>query len=215
MHGEGVYKMSNGDWYDGEFVEGAMEGEGRYTYGEGRGVYVGTMKANEMDGHGRYECVEDEELGQSFVYTGDFEKGRMHGIGIMQMSCGDRYEGDFQNGLFDGEGEYVYADGSTYKGGWHRGKMHHFGVFQSPVMERDVETYSGEWKNGKRHGKGVCEVFDNVTKRRERQEGTWYDGERDGKMVRDYGFGMRTVEEFSRGERVAWSVISDKNAPRS
>ena len=34
---------------------------------------------NQMTGKGTLECVEDEEMGISFIYTGDFVDGKMHG----------------------------------------------------------------------------------------------------------------------------------------
>ena len=69
MHGDGAYKWTNGDHYEGDFVENQREGHGRFDARNGD-VYVGEFKGNEMAGHGIYRFADGAE------YEGEFRDGR-------------------------------------------------------------------------------------------------------------------------------------------
>ncbi len=57
--------LANGDRYEGEVIDGALEGFGRYTWADGK----------------RYE--------------GNFSAGKRQGFGSLTWANGDRYQGNF------------------------------------------------------------------------------------------------------------------------
>jgi len=94
----GIYRLPNGDRYDGEFRDGSFNGRGIYYY----------LADNEFKGD-RYE--------------GEFRDGSFNGRGIYYYLAdnevkGDRYEGEFRDGSFNGRGIYYYADGRVVSGVW-------------------------------------------------------------------------------------------------
>ena len=79
--GEGTETLSNGDVYEGNYVNGVWHGIGKHTQANG--------------------CI----------YEGDFVEGRYHGKGKFTWPDGATYEGDFINGYFHGRGKVTFADG--------------------------------------------------------------------------------------------------------
>lgn len=73
-HGKGKLKLKNGDFYEGEFENGAFCGEGRMVTTDGC-EYVGQWKANSRHGKGK----ESWTNGNSF--SGEFEQDKKHGYG--------------------------------------------------------------------------------------------------------------------------------------
>ena len=49
---------------------------------------------------------------------GEWERGLMHGTGVLVSSQGDHYKGGFRRGLRHGQGSLQAADGTQYSGGW-------------------------------------------------------------------------------------------------
>jgi len=127
MHGKGKIALTNGDWYQGAFVNG--------TFANGNGREVGSSPDGLLE----------------YVYEGDFVNGKKHGKGKYTWSNGDMYEGDFVDGDFaTGKGiEFVerawfeeqgpgsvywsdianYFEGCRYEGGFVDGKMQGKGKF--------------------------------------------------------------------------------------
>ena len=53
MHGQGTYKFTSGNVYEGQWVKGVMEGFGKMQYSDGSS-YEGFWKNNLMHGDGVY-----------------------------------------------------------------------------------------------------------------------------------------------------------------
>lgn len=70
MNGYGTLTYSNGDTYDGDFVNGVFEGKGKFT----------------------------AKLG--WTYEGGFHKGKPHGQGILTAKNGKVYKGKFKQGVY-------------------------------------------------------------------------------------------------------------------
>ena len=99
MHGQGIYKLGNGDVYTGSFRKGLYEGKG-------------TLKLNNGD-----------------FFQGEFLRGLPGGQMVVKYSNGDVYEGDMGVGKYEGQGTYTYArDLGSYTGGWSLGLFHGKGV---------------------------------------------------------------------------------------
>lgn len=69
-HGRGRYTWANGDQYEGEFKNGMRDGKGTYTFSTGES-YVGDWKNDLRDGKGRLL-----DAGKSVLLDGDWEKDR-------------------------------------------------------------------------------------------------------------------------------------------
>lgn len=173
----------NGDYYEGEFIQGQRSGSGQLLTFDNSLTYKGQWAYNKRNGTGR-EAVQD------VIYEGNFLNDAKTGRGKFQWADGSWYEGDLLNGEIEGEGEYRWSDGRWYKGQWKEGKMHGNGELNTADGKRYVgefvmdkregrgvykwgnNTYDGEWQDNKMHGTGYLSVGDAPRKRCEFREGS-------------------------------------------
>jgi len=114
--GRGTLKLTNGDLYGGQFVNGVLSGKGWWKSKSGA------------------------------MYKGDFKKGMVTGRGKLTLPSGDYYIGEFENGKFNGEGKYFFKQGDTYLGEWKDGKMDGFGAYTFASGKiRKGEFKAGKW----------------------------------------------------------------------
>lgn len=109
------------------------------------GVYFGDVKGMIPHGKGKYRWSIS-----GTVYEGDWEEGKMTGIGKITWSSGISYEGDFCGGFLNGFGTMTNPDGSTYVGSWRLNIQHGFG--RKKYSNSDI--YDGSWKEGAHEGSG-------------------------------------------------------------
>nr|XP_020729379.1 MORN repeat-containing protein 1 isoform X4 [Odocoileus virginianus texanus] len=123
-HGRGKLLFKDGSYYEGDFVDGEITGEGCQHWA--------------LTGHG---CLVDAD-GQ--VYWGSFHDNKRHGQGRMIFRNGDEYEGNWVRDQRQGHGMLRLVDGSTYEGQWHSG------VFsgQGSMAHCSGVIYRGMWING-------------------------------------------------------------------
>ena len=95
--GKGTYSFNNGDTYEGDFVNGMMEGEGIYTYSKTNSKYEGSFQNGKRHGKGIYYYANGN------IFDGEFENGEMK-YGTFTFLNDDKYEGEFANGKFEGKG---------------------------------------------------------------------------------------------------------------
>ena len=88
QHGHGSYTMPSGFRYEGEWIDGRIQGMGKATYPDGS------------------------------IYEGHFTAGRPDGQGRINYAAGGSYEGAWKDGAITGQGVARYADGSVYEGGF-------------------------------------------------------------------------------------------------
>ena len=87
-----MLRYGNGDVYEGEFVGGKKEGQGRLTLSKGR---------------------------DSFEYVGSFHNDKIHGEGRITYANGDTFEGSFSDSKKHGSGRYVNKGRKEiYEGTW-------------------------------------------------------------------------------------------------
>jgi hypothetical protein len=86
MHGRGRRILSDGNFYEGEFVCGKACGYGR--------------------------CMANDD----FMYEGYWKADFYHGKGKLVYSSGVYKEGDFVLGKLTGKGIQMWADGTKYIG---------------------------------------------------------------------------------------------------
>ncbi|MBK7139781.1 MAG: hypothetical protein IPH74_12475 [Bacteroidetes bacterium] len=60
---------TNGDKYDGDFVNGIREGDGIYYWKEGE-KYIGKYKNNKRNGYGKYYDANGNIIEQGFYVNG-------------------------------------------------------------------------------------------------------------------------------------------------
>lgn len=152
--GKGKYIYANGDWYEGDFIDGLFSGEGTMSYKDGS-KYIGAYKSGQRNGKGKYISV------NGTMQEGDFENDKFldptkkeygcvsgdceNGIGTFNYKSDIiTYTGKFKNGISNGEGTYKNWDG-IYKGQIFREERNGFGTFTT----NNGYSYSGIWKYNK------------------------------------------------------------------
>ena len=89
-----VRNYENGDKYEGEILNGLLNGKGKYTWANGD-VYEGDFSNNLMHGKGKFIYINGN------VYEGDFAKGKYEGHGKLTYASGKVEEGNFKDGIYN------------------------------------------------------------------------------------------------------------------
>lgn len=85
------------------------------------------------------------------TYTGQYKKGKRHGLGEQVWLDGSVYQGYWENDSSHGIGIQCFSQGDVYKGEWFEGMSHGNGEYYHSI---DQITYCGEWVKGAQEGKG-------------------------------------------------------------
>ena len=154
IKGKGRIISINGDYYEGFFNDGIIEGYGMH-YSKTNGYkYYGEFKNNKF--HGKGKLVYEDKTS----YEGLFFEGYKNGEGKLIFKDGSFYEGNFEKNNFNGKGKFNFIDGRSYTGDWSNNSMDGKGVFNWG----NECKYKGEYKNNKREGNGVysfgCNLYD-------------------------------------------------------
>ena len=102
--------------YKGEIKNGKPNGQGIYTYPDGR-KYIGQWKDGKLNGRGTYIWYNGNK------YVGEFKDGKKHGQGTYTSSNGEKYEGEWKDEK-PWNGTYYDKDGNI-KGKFVNGKEIH------------------------------------------------------------------------------------------
>ncbi|XP_007648049.2 MORN repeat-containing protein 1 isoform X2 [Cricetulus griseus] len=147
-HGHGKLLFKDGSYYEGEFVDGEITGEGYQYWAWSGNTYSGQFVLGEPQGHGimKYKAggqgfLEDQDRQ---VYQGSFHDNKRHGRGQMIFKNGDKYEGDWVRDQRQGHGVLHCADGSIYEGQWHSDVFSGLGS----LAHCSGVTYCGMFING-------------------------------------------------------------------
>ena len=133
---KGIYLASNGEYYDGEFVNGKKEGEGKLIYVNGN-QYQGSFLGGLPDGKGKLTQTNND------IYEGDWKNGKIMGQGERVYNNGDKYVGSLLNDIRNGKGLYLFINGDSYNGNWVNGKANGKGILRF----RNGDIYDGEETN--------------------------------------------------------------------
>ena len=160
----------SGNYYIGQWVNGLAHGKGTIYYKNGSILYDGDFVDGKYEGNGR----ENYENGTHYI--GQFLGGYRHGKGVMYYNNGSiLYEGDFANDIIEGNGKLIRENGTYYIGQFLNGLAHGKGVMYtkngSVLYEGDLVNdkfegngkeiydngnyYIGQFLNGYKHGKGT------------------------------------------------------------
>lgn len=210
IYRRGRLKYSNGDLYDGEWLNGKRHGRGTLKFaaknaagtisGNGAGgSYVGDFATNFFHGFGLLTLAKSQHpLTKKWIpgerYEGDFIQGRKHGRGTLKTRDGDCYDGQFIDGYYHGKGTCAYANGNVYDGEWVHGKWQGHGELRL----HDGSKYTGEFQQGLYHGFGQF-LFGSGGKLGS-YTGDFAYGKRHGKGVRIFGSGGDAGKKRYEGE---------------
>ena len=185
-NGQGTLIFSNGDVYQGEWLNGEMHGKGRIQYAGGA-VYEGKWEEDSFVlGIGEFS---KENVG---LYKGQLIRLRKNGKGILKYDNGDIYDGLWKDDKKKGQGIMKYASGDVYDGYWNDDKLDGKGI----MKYSDGKIYEGEYKNGNKNGKGTFKWTSGDI-----YEGEWLDGWRQGKGTYKWYSGEVYEGEFLKDKR--------------
>ncbi|WP_416898066.1 MAG: peptidoglycan-binding protein [Minwuia sp.] len=137
--------FANGARYDGEFLNGRINGTGTMTYSDGV-VYSGQWVNGKRQGQGRLTMENGE-------YSGEFRNHQPNGRGEFRFRNGTAYSGEVVDGRYDGQGIISYPNGVRYEGGFVEGKRNGYGT----LRDASGNVYKGEFRDNRFHGKGVLQ----------------------------------------------------------
>jgi hypothetical protein len=117
-----IYNFSGKYIYEGDFINGVMEGDGIIKYSDGT-YYEGQFRNDKYQGKGKIVF----KNGGS--YEGDFNNNLIHGKGKYIYPGGKIYEGDFQNGMKHGFGKISWSENKYFEGFWINNRQHGEGKY--------------------------------------------------------------------------------------
>ena len=196
FHGHGILLSKNGDFYQGDFISGKMEGFGIYYSSKYKYKYTGEFFDNKFDGKGKI-IYEQSDIYN--YYEGNFSEGYMHSSGNLIFNDGSCYKGNFNKNYFEGNGIFIFTNGRKYNGSWKKNRMDGVGVF----TWEDGTKYKGQYKNNIKEGNGVYSFGANL------YDGSWVDNlpHGQGMLLNE---GLRIEGIFRYGKIV--EIISIKSA---
>ncbi|KAL4646082.1 MORN repeat-containing protein 1 [Arapaima gigas] len=195
-HGRGKFIMKDGSFYEGEFVDGEMEGSGSRYWARTGNSYSGQFHCGEPHGVGVMQ------YGSGDQYEGQFSYGLREGHGVLIDKLGQKYEGCFHENKKHGEGKMNFRNGDRYEGGWLFDQRQGHGV----IRYRNGSIYEGQWRNNRCNGQGTMIDRSGVV-----YEGLWMNGRPccDGFEVISYPLMERAFE--SHGPRSAAPLAAAKS----
>ena len=172
--GKGKYTWSHGAVYVGEFFNGKTSGQGKYTWSDGA-VYVGEWVDGEMSGRGIENNV-------GVVRKGIWKENKYISVADVKLSEFDSYiVGDFKlaetSPPSSSKQKLTIKNGGVYVGETLNGKPSGRGEFKLP----NGDMYVGEFFNGNISGQGKYTWSDGAV-----YVGEWVDGEMSGRGIEDY-----------------------------
>ena len=115
-NGKGKLTFDNGDFYEGEFLDGNFHGNGK-IYITGIGSCDGLWVKNQFV-KGKFTAesnrLPNHEAGA--VYEGNFDYFILNGQGKMIHPNGEIHEGEFSNCRLNGKGKITLPDGTVIEG---------------------------------------------------------------------------------------------------
>ncbi len=144
-----VATLPDGAIYDGDMVDGIIEGKGRMLWPNGH-RYEGPFKNGLFHGHGRYETP------YVWSYEGEFSAGNITGTGTMIYSEDQQYTGELKYGRAQGKG-IQHAWGNVYEGEFKDDKFNGIGM----LTNKNGDVYTGEFEDNLFHGQGTYITSDN------------------------------------------------------
>jgi hypothetical protein len=139
------------DYDNGQFCGHVVNGQKKYwgTFVWKSGSFKDCVYSGEFD-KGKPEGLGIMKYNNGRVYEGQFKASAPEGKGIEYYANGDRYVGEFAKGFKAGQGTYHYSNGDIYKGTFSGNKPNGKGKL---TMAKGA-VYEGNFVNGKCQGTG-------------------------------------------------------------
>ncbi|KAI6655999.1 Radial spoke head 10-like protein B-like [Oopsacas minuta] len=215
MDGKGVYLWADGDKYEGEVVGNKIQGNGTYRWTDGS-VYSGEVRDGLRNGSGVLRMIDGN------YYDGNWRDGKMNGVGRMVFECDEEgnpvsyYEGEFRDNLRGGPGIRVYRSGNFYSGEWLNNLPHGKGRME---WKDRREVYTGDWSEGVQNGYGEMlwktELVNSAQfPNKNRYIGDWRGGQRNGKGVMYYATGAVYSGGWTADRKEGTGVYTQPNGDR-
>jgi hypothetical protein len=118
-HGAGVIIYKTGEALKGEFRKGRIwKGQGMFKYTTPGDYLQGTWVDGKLQGRGRIVKADWR------AYEGEIVDGKFHGQGVLTYPTDEVLRGEFRRGkVWAGEGAMRQKDGAVLTGKWHRGEF--------------------------------------------------------------------------------------------
>ena len=114
LNGKGIFLNEKKCKYVGDFINTKRWGKGDLTTDKIH--YEGDFYNNQIHGKGRIKF-----LREGIEYMGTFKADQIDGYGAFKWKNGDKYEGEVRSGRMHGFGKYKYKNGQVYKGMFNNG----------------------------------------------------------------------------------------------
>jgi hypothetical protein len=198
-HGKGMYVFNNGNWWDGNFVQGKLHGFGKQYYADAKRLDSGEYSHGMRVGKGKMQWESGD------WYEGEWNDDGSHGQGQQYIAQYGRTDiGHFHNGKRKGRGRMQWDDGDWYEGEWNENGAHGQG---QQYIAKYGRTDTGQFQNHNRKGRG----------RMQWDDGDWYEGEWDdssgslnGRGMYHYSNGRQTAGNWVNGKFVESNVYGEK-----
>lgn len=181
FNGFGLYLFRNGDYYEGNWVNGIREGRGVYFETLERKIgstssfscckYDGEWENDERHGYGEQifsyshsqQCLKAQRMKHGHIrgygYFGQWDHNKRQGWGMLILPPISSilpiiYEGHFENNDVHGRGTCGYSDGSKYEGVWKHGVRDGRGLYTLS----DGSVYEGRFRNDKMEGNATFKI---------------------------------------------------------
>jgi hypothetical protein len=146
-------KYSNGDRYEGEFVNGKFHGKGIYISYTGA-KYEGDFRLGKYDGYGVINFPDGSK------HSGEWKNGNRHGKGTLLLKDGSRFEGVWANDVRNGKGIFFYSNGTKenveFKEGVEIDKLGNKKIIEIKTINySNGDKYEGPVYDGRKNGRGV------------------------------------------------------------
>ncbi len=165
-NGYSSFTWSNGERFEGRWVNGTIDGTGVY-YWSAEHFYVGYWKNGKRNGFG-LEVFEDGSYVVRYFKDDNSSTRELSNIGDINTGVGI-YTGEKKSGNACGEGSFKWNNGQYFEGYWNCASNSRNGILY--VYKSSSPWIVGEWINEIQEGYG-CVVTDNgIT------VGFWVNGE--------------------------------------
>ena len=154
--GKGIEENKNFK-YEGDFLNDIKHGKGKIIYFNSGDFYEGEFKNGEINGFGFYIWKNKHS------YEGNFINGKMHGYGIYKWPDGNIYEGQYKNNIKEGEGEFIWKDGRKFKGNFKNGRPHGQGILTIDNLTLDAEFVDGKFIGDLKSEMGFQKIVNTVS----------------------------------------------------
>ncbi len=194
-HGRGKMNFANGDYYEGDFVNGKRTGKGTLKFANGN-IYEGDFVNDMPHGKGTLKFANGD------IYEGDVVNDKMTGKGTYKFASGTSYEGDFVNGMPHGKGTLKFANGDIYEGDF-------VNKDKSTLKFANDVIYQVDFENSMTTGKGTVKFANGDI-----YEGDFVDGRTTGKGILKQANGDQYEGDFLRGAMHGLGVYTSASGNR-